>query len=139
MGGQAALQEGLGHYIGQPGRYRGWVLSMGGCAVGLDYLSLRIFLPSLEWRIICYSVMSACLCIPGVLMLRKNGKQEEAPKRFFARNFFREHGNYGDSCCGCFCGAFIAGIAGADKFVAYFAIGWTALCVCCIVVGHCFG
>ena len=87
MGGQAALQEGLGHYIGQPGRYRGWVLSM--VAVQLGLISFfTYFLPSLEWRIICYSVMSACLCIPGVLMLRKNGKQEEAPKRFLRGIFF---------------------------------------------------
>lgn len=87
MGGQAALQKGWGT-MGQPGRYRGWVLSM--VAVQLGLISFfTYFLPSLEWRIICYGVMSACLCIPGVLMLRKNGSKKKRLNGFCAAYFSR--------------------------------------------------
>ena len=91
LGGQAALQEGLGYYIGQPGLYRGWALSIVAVQLGLASF-FTYFLPSLEWRIVCYSVMSACLCILGVLMLRTNGEPEEAPKRFLRGVFFANMG-----------------------------------------------
>lgn len=91
LGGQVALQEGLGYYIGQPGLYRGWALSIVAVQLGLASF-FTYFLPSLEWRIVCYSVMSACLCILGVLMLRTNGEPEEAPKRFLRGVFFANMG-----------------------------------------------
>ncbi len=91
LGGQAALQEGLGYYIGQPGLYRSWALSIVAVQLGLASF-FTYFLPSLEWRIVCYSVMSACLCILGVLMLRRNGESEEAPKRFLRGVFFANMG-----------------------------------------------
>ena len=91
LGGQVALQEGLGYYIGQPGLYRGWALSIVALQLGLASF-FTYFLPSLEWRIVCYSVMSACLCILGVLMLRTNGEPEEAPKRFLRGVFFANMG-----------------------------------------------
>lgn len=91
LGGQAALQEGLGHYIGQPGLYRGWALSIVAVQFGLASFFTYVF-PSLEWRIVCYSVMSACICIPGLLTLRRNGEQEEAPKRFLRGVFFANMG-----------------------------------------------
>ena len=91
LGGQVALQEGLGYYIGQPGLYRGWALSIVAVQLGLASF-FTYFLPSLEWRIVCYSVLSACLCILGVLMLRTNGEPEEAPKRFLRGVFFANMG-----------------------------------------------
>ena len=91
LGGQAALQEGLGHYIGQPGLYRSWTVSIVAVQLGLASFFTYVF-PSLEWRIVCYSVMSACMCIPGVLTLRRNGEQEEAPKRFLRGVFFANMG-----------------------------------------------
>lgn len=91
LGGQVALQEGLGYYIGQPGLYRGWALNIVALQLGLASF-FTYFLPSLEWRIVCYSVMSACLCILGVLMLRTNGEPEEAPKRFLRGVFFANMG-----------------------------------------------
>ena len=91
LGGHAAMQEGLGYYIGQPGLYRGWTLSIVTVQLGLAAF-FTYGIPSLEWRIICYSVMVAGMCVLGVLTLRENGEQEEAPKRFLRGVFFMTMG-----------------------------------------------
>ena len=91
LGGQAALQEGLGHYVGRPGLYRGWTISMVAVQLGLASF-FTYFIPSLEGRIVCYSVISACMCIPGVLTLRRSGEREDAPKRFLRGVLFANMG-----------------------------------------------
>lgn len=81
VGSQVAIQEGIAHYLDKPGCLRKPALLVWGiataCSVFLTYIA-----PSVNLRIVAYSLATVLLCLLGVRLMRSRDTGGDAPRRF---------------------------------------------------------